>query len=68
MMGTSERRLLCARLRSACVVVRVDNGYRWWFCGVVLSDVRTPSRTLHHKSERLAGNLHIDFRTNRLSI
>ena len=43
-MGTSERQLLCARLRSACVIANVENGYRWWFCGVP-SDVRTPHRT-----------------------
>ena len=45
MMGTSERQLLCARLRSACVIANVENGYRWWFCGVP-SDVRTPHRTM----------------------
>ena len=46
MMGASERQLLCARLWSACVVAYAENGYRWWFCGVVLSGVGTTPRTM----------------------
>ena len=44
--GNVREQPLCARLWSACVVAYVENGYKWWFCGVVLSDVRTPLRTM----------------------
>ena len=44
--GNVREQPLCARLWSACVVAYVENGYKWWFCGVVLSDVRPPLRTM----------------------
>ena len=45
-MGTSGRQFMCVRLSSACVVAFMENAYRWLFCGVVLSDVRTPPGTM----------------------
>ena len=47
-MGTSERQLLL------CTLVVCVCRHKWWFCGVVLSDVRRFSRIA--KIAKLNGN------------
>ena len=42
-MGASERQLLCACLRYACVA-HGESGYRRCFRGVVLSDIRNQGK------------------------